>query len=95
MIAPALDARSPPRPADIAPVVEDVVAKAQAEDTESPEFQEQYGQMIGWVKDNCGFGELNVIASEYKFGGVPPKRPRPVRSSSRSTTRAASSTSSP
>ena len=28
--------------------------------------------MITYVKDNCGFGDLEVSTTEYEFGGVPP-----------------------
>jgi hypothetical protein len=42
---------------------------------ESPEFQEAYGDVIDYMKANCGFAEIDVTASEYAFEGVPVEIP--------------------
>jgi hypothetical protein len=54
-------------PADLA----DAVATATSSSPESPEFTEAYGQIIEWMKANCGYAELNVAGSDYAFGGLP------------------------
>lgn len=33
-------------------------------------FNETYGEMIAVIKDNCGFNEVDIEATEYSFSGV-------------------------
>jgi hypothetical protein len=33
-------------------------------------FNETYGEMIDIIKDNCGYGEVDVEAKEYSFSGI-------------------------
>ena len=40
-----------------------------------PEFDEAYAAVIGYMKANCGYAELNVVASEYHFDGLPSELP--------------------
>jgi hypothetical protein len=54
---------------DIRATVDTVLATFEAG---GPEFAEAYGALIEYMKANCGYAELNVAASEYAFGGVPP-----------------------
>ena len=68
-VGPALEAATAAAPADVAPLLEAVVDNVG--DPESPEFAEAYGAMIDYMKANCGFAELGVVASDYAFGGVP------------------------
>ncbi len=69
-IEPAFDAVAAAAPADIKPAVNTVIAEAMAGDEDSPEFGAAYGELINFVKGNCGFATLGVTASEYAFGGV-------------------------
>jgi hypothetical protein len=43
----------------------------QSEGEDSAAFDEAYPQLIQVVRDNCGFGELDVIAKSYEYSGVP------------------------
>ncbi len=73
-MGPALEAATAAAgPADAAPLLEAVVANF--ENPDSPEFAEAYGALIDYMKANCGFAELGVVASEYAFGGVPAELP--------------------
>ena len=40
-----------------------------------PEFDEAYTDVIGYMKANCGYAELDVVASEYHFDGLPSELP--------------------
>jgi hypothetical protein len=66
---PAFEALVAASPDDIRPTVEEVIANAQT-GPGSPEFDEPYAEMIGYVKDNCGFGEMNVTAADYNYTGL-------------------------
>ena len=67
---PAFDALVAASPADLKDTVEDVIAHAQ-DGPGSPEFDAAYGEMIGFVKENCGFTDVSLTTSEYAFGGLP------------------------
>jgi hypothetical protein len=71
VIGPAFEALSAAAPEDIKATVDTVIAEFEASGGESPEFEAAYGEMIGYVKDNCGFTELALTATEYEFGGLP------------------------
>jgi hypothetical protein len=72
-IGPAVEALTAATPADIADTVDAVLANV--ENPESPEFAEAYGAMIDYMKANCGYAEVDVVASEYTFEGVPRELP--------------------
>ena len=40
-----------------------------------PEFDEAYAAVIDYMKANCGYAELDVAASEYRFDGLPSNLP--------------------
>ena len=40
-----------------------------------PDFDEAYAAVIGYMKANCGYAELDVDASEYRFDGLPSELP--------------------
>ena len=40
-----------------------------------PAFAAAYGELIGFVKGNCEFTELNVTTKEYSFEGLPQEVP--------------------
>jgi hypothetical protein len=72
-IGPAMEALTAAAPADIADTVGAVLANV--ENSDSPEFAEAYGAMIDYMKANCGFAEVDVVASEFTFEGVPSEIP--------------------
>jgi hypothetical protein len=67
---PAFEALVAAAPADLKATVEDVIAHAE-EGPGSPDFDAAYGEMITFVKDNCGFTDVSITTSEYAFGGLP------------------------
>jgi hypothetical protein len=58
-------------PPEVAGTVETVVAEFQASGGESEAFAEAYGELIGFVKGNCGFTDLTVEATNYQYSGLP------------------------
>ena len=74
-IGPAFDALSAAAPADVKGTVDTVIAEAQkflaAGDDPTPAFNAAYAEMIGFVKDNCGFTDLSVKGRNYQFNGLP------------------------
>jgi hypothetical protein len=64
----AFDAAIAAAPAEIRPAVETYVAEAA-----TGEFGDAYAEMVEWMKSNCGYPNIDVAASEYSFGGVPPE----------------------
>jgi len=71
LIGPAFEAVVAAAPEEIAAVVEKVVAAAESDDY-GPAFTEPYAAMLDYMGANCGYAELNVTASDYAFGGLPP-----------------------
>ena len=67
---PALEALVAAAPEEIKPTVEEVVANAGGGPGD-PAFDEPYGEMIAFVKENCGFNELEVEGADYSFTGIP------------------------
>ncbi|MET0325081.1 MAG: hypothetical protein ABW219_07665 [Ilumatobacteraceae bacterium] len=67
---PAFEALVAAAPADLKATVEAVIANAE-DGPGSPEFDAAYGEMIGFVKENCGFADVTLTTSEYAFGGLP------------------------
>ena len=33
-------------------------------------FIESYGQLLQWITDNCGFASLDLVATNYAYGGI-------------------------
>ena len=59
-------------PAELTEAVGYVTENPTAEDgPPSPEFNAAYNQLTAWVKGNCGFASVEVLATEYAFGGLP------------------------
>lgn len=71
---PAFEALIAAAPEDIRATAEEVVANAEA-GPGSPEFDEPYGELIDYVRANCGFSEMEVVAADYSFTGVPTELP--------------------
>jgi hypothetical protein len=67
---PAFEALVAASPEEIRPTVEEVIANAESGPGD-PAFDEPYGEMVQFVRDNCGFNELAVTATEYSFDGLP------------------------
>jgi hypothetical protein len=74
LIGPAVEAMTAAAPADVLPSVEGVIANAEAGPFD-PAFVEAYAGMTDWMRDNCGFAQLDLAASEYTFGGFPAELP--------------------
>lgn len=78
-IEPAFAALQEAATEDISGAVETAVSEASkflAEDgPPTPEFDDAYGEVVAFVSDNCGFGELDVLAKDYSFGGIGPEVP--------------------
>lgn len=62
-------------PADVKPALETVLAEFEANGGESDAFGVAYGEMMTWMKDNCGYGSIEVTAQEYAFAGIPDEVP--------------------
>ena len=74
LIGPAFEALVAAAPTELKATVEDVIANAEA-GPDSPEFAAAYSEMVAFTKDNCGFTDLTVTASEYAFDGLPREIP--------------------
>ena len=59
-------------PSDLRPAVE---VAANPEMFDSPEFPAAYAEMIDYMKANCGYAEVNAVASEFTFEGLPSEVP--------------------
>lgn len=57
-------------PEEIADALTAAIETSPTDGPPTPEFFEAYGAVIDWVRDNCGFGHLEVIAQDYSFGGI-------------------------
>jgi hypothetical protein len=71
VIERAFDAVSAAAPDEVKPAVDTVVASSLAGEEGSPGFDAAYGEVIGYVKDHCGFATVTVTATEYAFAGLP------------------------
>jgi hypothetical protein len=73
-IGAAFEALAAAAPEDDKATVDSVVAEAQeflgSDSGPTPEFEAVYADLITIVKDNCGFGELDVTAKDYEFEGI-------------------------
>lgn len=75
-IGPAFAAIVEAAPAELAEAVAYVTENPPADDgPPSVEFNAAYNQLTAWVKDNCGFASVDVLATEYAFGGLPEEVP--------------------
>ncbi|MGI9031654.1 MAG: hypothetical protein ACR2HP_16990 [Ilumatobacteraceae bacterium] len=74
-IGPAFEALSAAAPEDVKGSVDTAIAEAEvfvAEGSEpTEEFFTAYGEVISYMKDNCGFNELEVEGGDYVFTGIP------------------------
>lgn len=67
---PAFEALVAAAPDEIRESVEAVIAAAE-QGPGTPEFDEPYAEMIEYMRENCGFNELEVTGDEYTFTGIP------------------------
>jgi len=74
LIGPAAEALNAAAPEEISEAVGMALENADAGPS-SPEFTQAYNQMVEYVKENCGFNAVDVLATEYEFGGIPPEMP--------------------
>jgi hypothetical protein len=71
----AIAAASAVAPADVKPTFDTVVAEFEASGGESEAFATAYGELITWMKDNCGFNLIEATTQEYAFAGIPEEVP--------------------
>lgn len=75
MIGPAVEAATAAVPPEIADALATALANAPTDGPPSPEFNAAYEQVASWIKDNCGFNAVEVLATEYAYGGLPTEIP--------------------
>lgn len=75
MIGPAVNAVTESAPAEIADALAVAIESGQTDGPPTPEFVEAYGAVTAWVSENCGFASLDVLATDYAFGGIPDEVP--------------------
>lgn len=72
----AVDAAHEVIPAEIADALHTAVANAPTEPgPPDPTFAAAYGELVGWVRDNCGYTEVNVLGTDYAFSGLDDELP--------------------
>lgn len=69
-IGPAVEAAQAAVPEEIAGTLADVLANAPTDGPPTQAFIESYSQLLQWVSDNCGFQTLDIVATNYAFGGI-------------------------
>lgn len=75
-IPTAVAAAKAAAPAELAGALDTAVANAPSEPgPPDPTFAAAYGELVGWVRDHCGFNDVGVLATEYAFGGLPAELP--------------------
>lgn len=75
-IEPAVATAHDAVPAEIADALDAAVANAPTEQgPPDPAFTAPYGELVGWIQDNCGFNDVAVLATDYAFGGLPADLP--------------------
>ena len=68
---PAIAAARAAVPGSIADALETAVTRgADDEGPPNPEFTATYGELVGWVREHCGFAALDVTATEHAFSGL-------------------------
>lgn len=70
-VGPAFEAMAASSPDELSTTVASVIELASAGEDEGPEFEDAYGELIGYVAANCGYPTLDVTAAEYQFDGLP------------------------
>jgi hypothetical protein len=73
LIGPAVEAVIAAAPDDATRAI--VQAVADTFQAGGPEFFEAYADLVDYVRANCGFAELDILASEYAFSGIPAELP--------------------
>ena len=73
-IEPAFEAAIAAAPEEIRPTVETLIGAAE-EGQDNPDFEAAYAEVISYMKDNCGFTEVDAEATEYSFTGIEAELP--------------------
>ena len=68
-IGPAVEAAQAVAPDEVAGMLADVLANNN-DGPPTPAFIESYGQLLQWITDNCGFATLDIVATNYAYGGI-------------------------
>ena len=69
-IGPAVAAAQAVVPEAIAGTLADVLANAPTDGPPTQAFIESYSTLLQWVYDNCGFASLDLVATNYAYGGI-------------------------
>ena len=57
-------------PDELQDAITTAIETAPSEEPPSPEFTEAYGALVDYVRENCGFAEIDVLAKDYSYGGI-------------------------
>ena len=68
-IGPAVEAAQAVAPGEVAGMLADVLAN-NSDGPPTPAFIEAYGKLLQWITDNCGFASLDLVATNYAYGGI-------------------------
>ena len=68
--AAAVEAAIAAAPEEVAEALNTVAENEPTDGPPSPEFLEAYGVVVDYVRENCGFAEIDVLAQDYSFGGI-------------------------
>lgn len=72
VIGPAFEALQAAAPGELTDSVSTLLAAAEEG---GPEFDAAYADVIGYMKQHCGFTDLEVTAGDFHFDGMPPSVP--------------------
>jgi hypothetical protein len=68
--APAAEAAAAAAPDDVAAALATASENAPTDGPPAPEYSEAWATVIDYVRETCGFAELDVLAQDYSFGGI-------------------------
>ena len=69
-IGPAVEAAQAAAPAEIQDALATAAANSPTDGPPSPEYIENFNAVVDWVAANCGFNELDLVATNYAYGGI-------------------------
>lgn len=71
VIGPAVEALFAAAPEDLLPTVQTMIDNVPTDGPPTPAFITTYNEVISWVRANCGYADLQALAQDYSFGGIP------------------------
>jgi hypothetical protein len=69
LTGPAFEAALAAIPDDLRPALQTVIDSGG--DPTNPDFDPAYAQILDYLSAECGFAELEVLATDYAYGGIP------------------------